>query len=106
MLSGEHLLQKIDYASKEQSQKRHISLYPLGAQLCHMQDLYVLTSMGPVTGSPSLMSQTQCCSHHSPALDFPDPTPRLVQPGNKRLFCPLHVPPGSLLFFMGVKETL
>jgi len=68
MLSGEHLLQKIDYASKEQSQKYHVSLCLFGAELYHMWDPYMLNNMGPVVGSPSLISQTPCCSCHPAAL--------------------------------------
>lgn len=115
MLSGEHLLQKIDYASKEQSQKHHISLSPLGAELCHVWDPYMLTNMGPVKGSPSPMSQTQYCSHHPAALcwislfapqHWPSQgTSSSFDPKSKRLKT-LHVPARSLLFFTGVKETL
>ena len=115
MLSGEHLLQKIDYGSKEQSQKRHISLHPLGAELCHVWDPYMLTNMGSVTGSPSPMGQTQCCSHHPPALCWISLLPPQDWPsqGTNSSFVPkcnglktLHVQARSLLFFMGVKETL
>lgn len=62
MLSREHLLQKIDYASKEQSQKLPVSLCPLGAELCLLWEPHMPTNMGPVMGSPSPMSQAECRS--------------------------------------------
>lgn len=80
MLSGEHLLWKIDGASNEPSQKHHVRLCLLRAEHCHVGDPKKLADTGPAMGYPTAVSQAWCCVIPLPRAGF-----LCSQPGNEQL---------------------